>query len=138
MEESGNPILKLNIGNPAPFGFRAPDGLIESMAANLRNTEGYSDSKGLLSARRAIQGYCRKKNIPNVEVSDIYTGNGVSELIVMVMQGLLNNGDEILMPSPDYPLWTAAANLAGGKPVHYVCDEQSGWYPDIQLSLIHI
>lgn len=132
MEENGIPILKLNIGNPAPFGFRAPDALIESMAANLRNAEGYSDSKGLLSARRAIQGYCRKKNIPNVEVGDIYTGNGVSELIVMVMQGLLNNGDEILMPSPDYPLWTGAANLAGGKPVHYICDEQSGWYPDIR------
>lgn len=132
MEENGIPILKLNIGNPAPFGFRAPDALIESMAVNLRNAEGYSDSKGLLSARRAIQGYCRKKNIPNVEVGDIYTGNGVSELIVMVMQGLLNNGDEILMPSPDYPLWTGAANLAGGKPVHYICDEQSGWYPDIR------
>lgn len=132
MEESGIPILKLNIGNPAPFGFRAPDAVIESMAENLRKTEGYSDSKGLLSARRAIQAYCRKKNLPNVGVNDIYTGNGVSELIVMVMQGLLNNGDEILMPSPDYPLWTGAANLAGGKPVHYICDEQSGWYPDIQ------
>lgn len=132
MEENGIPILKLNIGNPAPFGFQAPDAVIQSMAENLRNTEGYSDSKGLLSARRAIQEHCRKKNIPNVGIHDIYTGNGVSELIVMVMQGLLNNGDEILMPSPDYPLWTAAANLAGGKPVHYVCDEQSGWYPDIQ------
>lgn len=132
MEESGIPILKLNIGNPAPFGFRAPDAVIESMAENLRKTEGYSDSKGLLSARRAIQAYCQKKNLPNVGVNDIYTGNGVSELIVMVMQGLLNNGDEILMPSPDYPLWTGAANLAGGKPVHYICDEQSGWYPDIQ------
>lgn len=132
MEESGIPILKLNIGNPAPFGFRAPEAIIESMAENLRNTEGYSDSKGLLSARRAIQAYCGKKNIPNVGIHDIYTGNGVSELIVMVMQGLLNNGDEILMPSPDYPLWTAAANLAGGKPVHYICDEKSNWYPDIQ------
>lgn len=132
MEESGVPILKLNIGNPAPFGFRAPDAVIETMAKNLRNTEGYSDSKGLLSARRAIQAYCQKKNLPNVGINDIYTGNGVSELIVMVMQGLLNNGDEILMPSPDYPLWTGAANLAGGRPVHYICDEQSGWYPDIQ------
>jgi len=132
MEESGIPILKLNIGNPAPFGFCAPDAVIESMAENLRKTEGYSDSRGLLSARRAIQAYCQKKNLPNVGVNDIYTGNGVSELIVMVMQGLLNNGDEILMPAPDYPLWTAAANLAGGKPVHYICDEQSGWYPDIQ------
>lgn len=132
MEESGIPILKLNIGNPAPFGFRAPESIIETMAENLKNTEGYSDYKGLLSARRAIEAYCRKKNLPNVGVNDIYTGNGVSELIVMVMQGLLNNGDEILMPSPDYPLWTAAANLAGGKPVHYVCDEASNWYPDIQ------
>lgn len=132
MEESGIPILKLNIGNPAPFGFRAPDAVIETMAENLRKTEGYSDSKGLLSARRAIQAYCQKKNLPNVGIHDIYTGNGVSELIVMVMQGLLNNGDEILMPSPDYPLWTGAANLAGGKPVHYICDEQSGWYPDIR------
>lgn len=132
MEESGIPILKLNIGNPAPFGFRAPDAVIETMAKNLRNTEGYSDSKGLLSARRAIQAYCQKKALPNVGINDIYTGNGVSELIVMVMQGLLNNGDEILMPSPDYPLWTGAANLAGGKPVHYICDEKSGWYPDIQ------
>ena len=132
MEESGIPILKLNIGNPAPFGFRAPEAIIESMAENLRNTEGYSESKGLLTARKAIQDYCRKKNLPDVGLNDIYTGNGVSELIVMVMQGLLNNGDEILMPSPDYPLWTAAANLAGGKPVHYICDEQSNWYPDIQ------
>lgn len=132
MEESGIPILKLNIGNPAPFGFRAPEAIIETMAENLRNTEGYSDSKGMLSARRAIENYCRKKNLPNVGINDIYTGNGVSELIVMVMQGLLNNGDEILMPSPDYPLWTAAANLAGGKPVHYVCDEKSNWYPDIR------
>lgn len=132
MEESGIPILKLNIGNPAPFGFRAPEAVIETMAKNLRNTEGYSDSKGLLSARRAIQAYCQKKALPNVGINDIYTGNGVSELIVMVMQGLLNNGDEILMPSPDYPLWTGAANLAGGKPVHYICDEKSGWYPDIQ------
>ena len=132
MEEDGISILKLNIGNPAPFGFRAQDTIVQTMADNLRNTEGYSDSKGLLSARRAIQNYCRKKNIPGVGVNDIYTGNGVSELIVMVMQGLLNNGDEILMPSPDYPLWTGAANLAGGKPVHYICDEKSNWYPDLR------
>lgn len=132
MEEDGISILKLNIGNPAPFGFRAQDTIVQTMADNLRNTEGYSDSKGLLSARHAIQNYCRKKNIPGVGVNDIYTGNGVSELIVMVMQGLLNNGDEILMPSPDYPLWTGAANLAGGKPVHYICDEKSNWYPDLQ------
>jgi alanine-synthesizing transaminase len=132
MEEQGVPILKLNIGNPAPFGFRAPEALIETMMGNLSATEGYSDSKGLMGARRAIQKYCEKKHIPNVGINDIYTGNGVSELIVMVMQGLLNDGDEVLLPSPDYPLWTAAANLAGGKPVHYVCDEQANWYPDIQ------
>ncbi|MEE0420767.1 MAG: pyridoxal phosphate-dependent aminotransferase [Lachnospiraceae bacterium] len=132
MEEEGIPILKLNIGNPAPFGFQAPDEIIADMAHNLRNTEGYSDSKGILPARQAIMEYCKKKNIPGVGINDIYTGNGVSELIVMVMQGLLNDGDEILMPAPDYPLWTAAANLAGGRPVHYVCDEQSNWYPDME------
>lgn len=131
MEEHGIPILKLNIGNPAPFGFQAPDAITRTMADNLRNTEGYCDSKGILPAREAIVDYCRLKNIPGVGLHDIYTGNGVSELIVMVMQGLLNDGDEVLLPSPDYPLWTAAANLAGGKPVHYVCDEQSGWYPDM-------
>lgn len=132
MEEEGIPILKLNIGNPAPFGFQAPDDIIADMAQNLRNTEGYSDSKGILPARQAIMEYCKKKNIPGVGINDIYTGNGVSELIVMVMQGLLNDGDEILMPAPDYPLWTAAANLAGGRPVHYICDEQSNWYPDME------
>lgn len=131
MIEEGIDILKLNIGNPAPFGFRAPDEIIREMAGSLTDTEGYSDSKGILPARKAIAEYCRKKNIPNVEIGDIYTGNGVSELIVMVMQGLLNDGDEILMPSPDYPLWTAAANLSGGRPVHYVCDEKAGWYPDM-------
>lgn len=131
MEEAGVSILKLNIGNPAPFGFEAPNAITQSMAGNLKNTEGYCDSKGIRPAREAILDYCKVKNIPNVGINDIYTGNGVSELIVMVMQGLLNDGDEILMPAPDYPLWTAAANLAGGKPVHYVCDEQSDWYPDI-------
>lgn len=132
MEEQGIDILKLNIGNPAPFGFEAPDDVIQNMMANLRNTEGYSDSKGIISARKAIMDYCKKKNIPDVGMNDIYTGNGVSELIVMVMQGLLNDGDEILMPSPDYPLWTAAANLAGGRPVHYLCDEQSDWFLDME------
>lgn len=130
MIEDGIDILKLNIGNPAPFGFCAPDEIIREMAGSLTDTEGYSDSKGILPARRAIAEYCRKKNIPNVGIGDIYTGNGVSELIVMVMQGLLNDGDEILMPSPDYPLWTAAANLSGGRPVHYVCDEKADWFPD--------
>lgn len=132
MIENGIDILKLNIGNPAPFGFTAPDEVVTDMISNLRDTEGYSDSRGIFSARRAIMQYCRMKKIPNVGMNDIYTGNGVSELIVMVMQGLLNNGDEILIPAPDYPLWTAAVNLTGGNPVHYICDEQAGWYPDIE------
>ena len=131
MIENGIHILKLNIGNPAPFGFTAPEEIIRDMMHNLTETEGYSDSKGLFPARKAIMQYCQLKKIPNVGMQDIYTGNGVSELITMSMQGLLNNGDEILMPSPDYPLWTAAANLAGGKPVHYICDEQANWYPDM-------
>ena len=131
MIADGVHILKLNIGNPAPFGFTAPEEVIRDMMRNLPETEGYSDSKGLLPARKAIMQYCQLKKIPNVEISDIYTGNGVSELITMSMQGLLNNGDEILMPSPDYPLWTAAANLAGGHPVHYMCDEAANWYPDM-------
>ena len=125
-------ILKLNIGNPAPFGFSAPESLIKDMMDNLIRCQGYSDSKGLKDAREAIVKYSEKKNLPNVNIDDIYTGNGVSELITMSMQGLLNDGDEILIPSPDYPLWTGAANLAGGKPVHYLCDEGSNWYPDIQ------
>lgn len=131
MIEQGMDILKLNIGNPAPFGFDAPNEIINDMISNLRNAQGYSDSKGIFSARKAIMQYCQLKNIPNVGIYDIYTGNGVSELIVMAMQGLLNDGDEILIPSPDYPLWTAAATLAGGKAVHYICDEQSEWNPDI-------
>lgn len=131
MIESGIDILKLNIGNPAPFGFSAPEEIILDMMHNLRECQGYSHSKGIFSARKAIMQYCQLKKIPNVGINDIYTGNGVSELIVMAMQGLLNDGDEILMPSPDYPLWTAAANLAGGKPVHYICDEQANWYPDM-------
>lgn len=132
MSEQGLDILKLNIGNPAPFGFDAPNEIIHDMITNLRNSEGYSDSKGIFSARKAIMQYCQSKKIPNVGINDIYTGNGVSELIVMAMQGLLNDGDEILIPSPDYPLWTAAATLSGGKAVHYLCDEQSDWYPDIE------
>lgn len=131
MIESGIDILKLNIGNPAPFGFTAPEEIILDMMYNLRECQGYSDSKGIFSARKAIMQYCQLKKIPGVGINDIYTGNGVSELIVMAMQGLLNDGDEILMPSPDYPLWTGAANLAGGKPVHYICDEQANWYPDL-------
>ena len=132
MEARGAQILKLNIGNPAPFGFFAPDEVILDMIYNLRSSEGYSDSQGLFSARKAIMQYCQLKHIPNVGIKDIFTGNGVSELITMTMQALLDNGDEILVPTPDYPLWTASITLAGGKPVHYVCDEQSDWYPDIE------
>lgn len=131
MEAMGMRILKLNIGNPAPFRFTAPDEMIRDMIYNMRDTEGYSDSKGMFSARKAVMQYCQLKNIPNVDISDIYTGNGVSELITMCMQGLLNTGDEILVPMPDYPLWTASVTLAGGKAVHYMCDEQADWYPDI-------
>ena len=132
MIEKNIDVLKLNIGNPAPFGFNAPNEVIQDMSYNLPESQGYSDSKGIFSARKAIMQYCQLKNIPNVGINDIYTGNGVSELITMSMQGLLNDGDEILIPSPDYPLWTGAANLAGGKPVHYICDEQSDWYPDLE------
>lgn len=131
MIAEGEKILKLNIGNPAPFAFHAPDEIIREMTANLQNAEGYSDSKGIDGARTAIRNYCEYKNIKGVELSDIYTGNGVSELITMVMQGLLNNGDEVLVPAPDYPLWTASVTLAGGTAVHYICDESSQWYPDI-------
>lgn len=124
-------ILKLNIGNPAPFGFQAPEEIIMDMQSSLRNAEGYSDSKGIFSARKAIMQYCQLKGIPNVGMDDIYIGNGVSEMITMTMQGLLDDGDEILIPAPDYPLWTAAANLAGGYPVHYICDEKADWMPDL-------
>ena len=132
MIRGGEDILKLNIGNPAYFGFKCPDAIVDHMARCLPDTEGYSDSKGKVSAREAIANYCREKNIPNVDIDDIYTGNGVSELIGICMQGLLDDGDEMLVPSPDYPLWTASVTLAGGKAVHYICDEQSNWYPDIQ------
>ncbi|WP_429950933.1 pyridoxal phosphate-dependent aminotransferase [Enterococcus sp. AZ101] len=131
MHEEGIRILKLNTGNPAPFGFDAPNEVVRDMIMNVRNSEGYSDSKGIFSARKAIEQYCQVKGFPNVTINDIYTGNGVSELISMCMQGLLNNGDEVLVPMPDYPLWTASVSLAGGNPVHYICDEQSEWYPDI-------
>lgn len=132
MEAQGSSILKLNIGNPAPFGFAAPDEVILDLIYNLRSCEGYSDSQGLFSARKAIMQYCQMKKIPGVSIDDIFTGNGVSELITMSMQALLNDGDEILIPAPDYPLWTAAVTLAGGKAVHYICDEQSDWMPDIK------
>lgn len=131
MESEGQRILKLNIGNPAPFGFTAPDEIIRDMMYNLRECEGYSESKGMFTARKAIMQYCQLKGIKGVDVNDIYIGNGVSELITMSMQGLLDNGDEILVPSPDYPLWTASVTLAGGNAVHYMCDEQNEWNPDI-------
>lgn len=131
LEEEGHRILKLNIGNPAPFGFDAPDEIIADVILNLRAAQGYTASKGLFPARKAIMHECQRLNIPGVEIEDIFLGNGVSELIVMACQALLNNGDEVLVPSPDYPLWTAAVNLAGGKAVHYLCDEQSDWFPDI-------
>lgn len=131
MIAQGQDILKLNIGNPATFGFQAPESLIRQMEESLTSTEGYSDSKGILSAREAIVSYCKEKGMHNVSINDVYTGNGVSELITMSMQGLLDQGDEILVPSPDYPLWTASVTLAGGKAVHYLCDEESEWYPDI-------
>lgn len=131
LEESGTQILKLNIGNPAPFGFRTPDEVIYDMRQQLTECEGYSPAKGLFSARKAIMQYAQLKHIPNVSIEDIFTGNGVSELINISMSALLDDGDEILIPSPDYPLWTACATLAGGKAVHYICDEQSEWYPDM-------
>lgn len=131
MEAAGMHVMKLNIGNPAPFGFRTPDEVVYDMAQQLTDTEGYSASKGLFSARKAIMQYAQLKNLPNVGVEDIYTGNGVSELINLSMSALLDNGDEVLLPAPDYPLWTACVTLAGGRPVHYVCDERSEWYPDI-------
>lgn len=132
MIANGVEILKLNIGNPAPFHFTAPDEIIQDMIYNLREAEGYSDSKGIFSARKAIMQYSQIKQLPNVGLQDIYTGNGVSELITMAMQGLLDNGDEILVPAPDYPLWTAAVTLASGNAVHYMCDEQNEWNPDIE------
>ncbi|PCJ28444.1 MAG: aminotransferase [SAR86 cluster bacterium] len=131
LEEEGHQILKLNIGNPAPFGFNAPDEILHDVIHNLSNAQGYSDSKGLFSARKAIMQECQRQNILNIDVDDIYLGNGVSELITMAMQALLNNGDEVLIPAPDYPLWTAAVSLSGGNPVHYLCDEASDWFPDI-------
>lgn len=132
MEAEGSKILKLNIGNPAPFGFEAPEEVLIDMRHELEYSQGYSDSKGIYTARKAIMQYAQLKNLPNITINDIYTGNGVSELINLCMQALLDNGDEILIPSPDYPLWTATATLAGGKAVHYICDEQSEWYPDIE------
>lgn len=132
MRANGEKILRLNTGNPPAFGFQAPDEVIRDLIENAVVSEGYSDSKGMFSARKAIMQYYQLKGLPNLDIEDIYTGNGVSEMIVMSMQGLLDTGDEVLIPSPDYPLWTAAVTLAGGTPVHYVCDESAGWFPDIE------
>ena len=131
LEEEGHTILKLNIGNPAPFGFDAPEEIVQDLIHNVPVSQGYSDSRGLFSGRKAVMQHCQQKGIANVEIDDVYLGNGASELIVMSMQALINNGDEVLIPAPDYPLWTAAVCLSGGKAVHYLCDEGSDWYPDI-------
>jgi alanine-synthesizing transaminase len=130
MEAEGHHILKLNIGNPAPFGFDAPEEILQDVILNLHTAHGYGDSKGLLSARRAVVQYYQQRGLYGVDIEDVYLGNGVSELIVMAMQALLDNGDEVLIPAPDYPLWTAAVSLSGGRPVHYLCDESAGWFPD--------
>ena len=132
LEDEGHRILKLNIGNPAPFGFEAPEEILQDVMRNLPTAQGYCDSKGLYSARKAIMQECQRKDIQGVGIEDIYVGNGVSELIVLAMQALLDDGDELLVPAPDYPLWTAAANLAGGRAVHYLCDEAQDWAPSIE------
>lgn len=132
MRANGERILRLNTGNPAEFGFTAPDEVIRDLIMNARDSEGYSDSKGIFPARKAIMQYCQTKQFPNVDIDDIYIGNGVSEMISMSMQGLLDNGDEVLVPMPDYPLWTASVSLAGGNAVHYICDEAASWYPDLE------
>ncbi|WP_371373237.1 pyridoxal phosphate-dependent aminotransferase [Thalassotalea aquiviva] len=132
LEEEGHKILKLNIGNPAPFGFLAPDDILRDVIHNLPRAQGYSDSKGIYSARVAVMQYYQQFGMKNLSVDNIFIGNGVSELIVMAMQALLNNGDEVLIPAPDYPLWTASVALSGGKPIHYKCDEKKFWFPDIE------
>lgn len=132
LEEEGHKILKLNTGNPGAFDFDAPDEIMQDVIHNLSEAQAYSDSKGLFSARKAVMHETQRLGIKGVEIEDIYLGNGVSELIVMAMQALLNNGDEVLIPAPDYPLWTAAVSLSGGKPVHYICDESADWFPDIE------
>ena len=131
MEEEGHKIIKLNIGNLAVFGFEPPDEIVQDMIRNLGSTAGYTDSKGLFAPRRAVVHYTQEKKIEGVSVDDVYLGNGASELIVMSLNALLDNGDEVLVPAPDYPLWTAAVSLSGGNPVHYMCDESSDWLPDI-------
>ncbi|HAR89964.1 MAG TPA: aminotransferase [Gammaproteobacteria bacterium] len=132
LEAEGHQILKLNIGNPAPFGFNAPDEILYDVIHNLSAAQGYCDSKGLYSARKAVMQECQRLRVPNVEIEDVFLGNGVSELITMAMQALVNDGDEVLIPAPDYPLWTAAVSLSGGTPVHYLCDEQGDWFPSVE------
>jgi alanine-synthesizing transaminase len=132
LEEEGQRIIKLNIGNPAPWGLNAPEEIVQDVIYNLPASQGYCDSKGLFSARKAVMQECQKRGIEDVGIEDIYIGNGVSELIVMATQGLLNDTDEMLIPAPDYPLWTAAVSLSGGNPIHYRCDEEKGWAPDIE------
>ena len=132
LEAEGHQILKLNIGNPAPWGFSAPEEILLDVVRNIPNSQGYSDSKGLFAARKAVMQYCQQINIRDVDVEDIYIGNGVSELVVLSMQALVNDGDEVLVPCPDFPLWSAAVNLCGGKPVHYLCDEEDEWQPDLE------
>lgn len=131
LEDEGHKVLKLNIGNPAPFGFEAPDDILKDVIHNLPTAQGYCDSKGIYSARVAVMQYFQQNGIRDLSIDDIYIGNGVSELIVMSMQGLLNDGDEVLIPAPDYPLWTAAVSLSGGKAIHYRCDEENQWFPDL-------
>jgi hypothetical protein len=131
MEEEGHKIIKLNIGNLAAFGFDSPEEIQQDMIRNLPNAAGYTDSKGIFAARKAIMHYTQQKGIKGVTLEDIYVGNGVSELIVMAMNALLDAGDEVLVPAPDYPLWTAAISLSGGTPAHYLCDEAKGWLPDL-------
>ncbi|MCB2021981.1 MAG: aminotransferase class I/II-fold pyridoxal phosphate-dependent enzyme, partial [Burkholderiaceae bacterium] len=131
MEDEGQHIIKLNIGNIAAFGLEPPDEIVQDMIRNLPHSAGYTDSKGLFAPRKSVVHYTQEKQIPGVTVDDVYLGNGASELIVMSMNALLNNGDEVLVPAPDYPLWTAAVALSGGKAVHYLCDEQSDWLPDV-------
>jgi len=131
MEEEGHHIIKLNIGNPAAFGFETPEEIVRDVIHNLPNASGYVESKGVFAARKAVMHYTQEKRIPGVQVGDIYIGNGVSELIVMTIQALLDSGDEVLVPAPDYPLWTAAVSMAGGTPRHYICDEGAGWLPDL-------
>ena len=131
IEEEGHRIIKLNIGNPAAFGFEAPDEITQDVIRNINKASGYTESQGFFEPRKSIMHYSQQKSIKNVDIVDIFIGNGVSELIVMVMQGLINNDDEILIPKPDYPLWTASVTLAGGNPIHYTCDESSDGFPDI-------